>query len=68
MPTYQTLLPENVYSFLDKMSELYSAVEKDMHVALMGGNAIATVEKTLQVKYKIDSTTTSIWQLSLSVL
>ena len=58
MPTYQTLLPENIYSFLDKMSELYSAVEKDMHVALMGGNAIATVEKTLQAKYKIDSTTT----------
>ena len=58
MPTYQTLLPENIYSFLDKMSELYSAVEHDMHVALMGGKTIATVEKTLQAKYKIDSTTT----------
>lgn len=73
MPTYQALLPErtsrasgvspddvssSVYSFLDCMSELYSAVEKDMHVALMGGESIAVIEKTLQAKYQVDSTTT----------
>ena len=58
MPTYQTLLPNKIYSFLDKMSELYSAVEKDMHVALMRGDKIAELEKSLQNKYQIDSTTT----------
>jgi len=58
MPTYQTLLPENIYSFLEKMSELYSAVEKDMHVALMRGETVSGVEKSLQTKYQVDSTTT----------
>ena len=58
MPTYSTLLPDKIYSFLDKMSELYSAVEKDMHVALMRGDKIATVEKSLSNKYQVDSTTT----------
>lgn len=58
MPTYSTLLLDKIYSFLDKMSEIYSAVEKDMHVALMRGNKIATVEKSLQNKYQVDSTTT----------
>ncbi|MGB5631144.1 MAG: hypothetical protein WBM86_00015, partial [Waterburya sp.] len=55
---YQTLLPESIYSFLDKMSEVYSAVEKDMHVALMRGESIASIEKLLQAKHKVDSTTT----------
>ena len=58
MPTYQTLLPDNIYSFLNRMSELYSAVERDMHVGLMRGKSIATVEKSLQAKYQVDSTTT----------
>ncbi len=58
MPTYQTLLPESIYSSLDRMSELYSAVEKDMHVALMRGDKIAALEKSLQAKYQVDSTTT----------
>ena len=58
MPTYQTLLPKSIYLFLDKISELYSAVEKDMHVALMRGDKIAVVEKSLQTKYQVDSTTT----------
>ena len=58
MPTYQTLLSENIYSFLDRMSELYSAVERDMHVALMRGESIATIEKSLSAKYQVDSTTT----------
>lgn len=58
MPTYQTLLPDNIYSFLDKMSEIYSAVEKDMHVALMRGESLASIEKSLQSEYKVDSTTT----------
>ena len=58
MPTYQALLPESIYSSLDRMSELYSAVEKDMHVALMRGDKIAALEKSLQAKYQVDSTTT----------
>jgi len=58
MPTYQTLLPKSIYSFLDCMSELYSRVEKDMHVSLMRGDKISEVEKSLQTKYQIDSTTT----------
>ena len=58
MPTYQTLLPESIYSFLNQMSELYSAIERDMHVALMSGNSLATVEKSLRAKYQVDSTTT----------
>ena len=58
MPTYQTLLPESIYSFLDQMNEIYSAVEKDMHVALMSGESIASIEKLLQSKYQVDSTTT----------
>ncbi|MDJ0592961.1 MAG: IS200/IS605 family accessory protein TnpB-related protein [Pleurocapsa sp. MO_226.B13] len=57
MPTYQTLLPDNIYSFLTKMSELYSAIEKDMHVALIDGGKIETVEKIFQSQYKVDSTT-----------
>ena len=58
MPTYQTLLPESIYSFLNQMSELYSAIERDMHVALIRGNSLATVEKSLRAKYQVDSTTT----------
>ncbi len=58
MPTYQALLPPNIYSFLDKMGELYSAVEKELHVALMSGDKIGAIEKSLQSKYQIDSTTT----------
>ena len=58
MPTYSTLLPDKIYSFLDKMSELYSAVEKEMHVRLMRGEKIGEAEKILQAKYQIDSTTT----------
>ena len=57
MPTYQTRLPQQIYSFLDRMSELYSAIEKDMHVALVRGSKIAAIEKSLRAKYKIDSTT-----------
>ncbi len=57
MPTFQTMLPKSIYSFLNKMSELYSAVEKDMHVALIKGEKITAIEKFLQVKYKVDSTT-----------
>ena len=57
MPTYQTLLPNNIYSFLDSMATLYSTIEKDMHVALLRGEKIGKVEKTLQNKYRVDSTT-----------
>lgn len=58
MPTYQALLPDKIYPFLNRMSELYSAVEKDMHVALIRGDSLAVIEKSLQAKYQVDSTTT----------
>lgn len=57
MPTYCTLLPDNIFLFLDSMSELYSTVEKDMHVCLMRGEKIAVVEKRLSCKYQVDITT-----------
>ena len=57
MPTYQTLLPSSIYSFLDSMANLYSAIEKQMHVALLSGDKISVIEKRLQNKYQVDSTT-----------
>lgn len=57
MPTYQTLLPQSIYTFLNQMSEVYSHIEKDMHVSLVHGDKIASVEKILQSKYQVDSTT-----------
>ena len=57
MPSYQTLLPNNIYPFLDSMAALYSQIERDMHSYLMGGEKINVVEKSLQSKYKVDSTT-----------
>ncbi len=57
MPSYQTLLPSNIYPFLNSMANLYSAIEKDMHVALLDGEKIGTIEKCLQNKYQVDSTT-----------
>ncbi len=58
MPTYQTVLLESIYLFLEKTSKSYSGIEKYMHVALMRGKSIATVEKKLQAKRRVDSTTT----------
>ena len=40
------------------MSELYSAIERDMHVSLMQGESIGAIEKLLQSKYQVGSTTT----------
>ncbi len=57
MPTYQTLLPSNIYPFLDSMAALYSQIERSMHSSLMRGEKISVVEKSLQSKYKVDSTT-----------
>ena len=57
MPTYQTLLPSNIYQFLNSMANLYSAIEKEMHVALLAGEKIGNLEKRLQNKYQVDSTT-----------
>ena len=57
MPTYQTLLPNKIYSFLDEMSRLYSQIERDMHLGLVAGEKIGNLEKTLQSKYQVDSTT-----------
>ena len=58
MPTYQTLLPETIYSFLDKMAALYSQIEREMHVGLMSGEKLSIIEKQLQSKYQVGSTTT----------
>ena len=57
MPTYQTLLPTSIYSFLDEMALLYSQIEKSMHVSLNNGEKIGEIEKSLQSKYSVDSTT-----------
>lgn len=57
MPTYQTLLPPSIYSFLDRMARLYSQIEKSMHVSLNQGEKIGEIEKSLQSKYSVDSTT-----------
>lgn len=57
MPSYQTLLPNHIYPFLDSMAVLYSQIEWDMHSCLMRGEKINEVEKSLQSKYKVDSTT-----------
>ncbi len=58
MPTYQTLLPETIYSFLDKMAVLYSQIEREMHVAIVSGEKLSVIEKQLQSRYQVDSTTT----------
>ena len=57
MPTYQTLLPSNIYQFLNSMANLYSAIEKEMYVALLAGEKIGNLEKKLQNKYQVDSST-----------
>ena len=57
MPTYQTLLPSNIYPFLESMASLYSAIEKKMHVALLTGEKIGSIEKRLQNEFQVDSTT-----------
>ena len=57
MPSYQTLLPSNIYSFLDEMSQLYSQIEREMHVRLMAEEKISEAEKSLSARYQVDSTT-----------
>ena len=72
MPTYQTLLPTNIFPFLDSMAALYSQIERNMHSCLMRDGVLAhlgrpqvspprekigVIEKSLQSKYKVDTTT-----------
>ena len=57
MPTYQTLLPKTIYLFLDKMAALYSQIEREMHVGIINGEKLSIIEKHLQSKYQVDSTT-----------
>ena len=57
MPTYQTRLPSDIYPFLESMANLYSAIEKKMHVAILAGEKIANIEKRLQNEFQVDSTT-----------
>ncbi len=57
MPSFQTLLPFQIYSFLDSMAQLYCQIEQHMHLRLNKGEKIGQIEKYLQVKYQVDSTT-----------
>ena len=57
MPTYQTLLPSNIYPFLESMASLYSSIEKKMHVAILAGEKIDSIEKRLGQEFQVDSTT-----------
>ncbi len=57
MQTYQTRLPTNIYPFLESMANLYSAIEKQMHVSLIAGQKIEDIEKNLQNQFQVDSTT-----------
>ena len=57
MPSFQTLLPFQIYSFLDEMAQLYSQIEREMHLRLNKGKKIGQIEKSLQGKYQVDSTT-----------
>ena len=57
MPTYKTLLPTNIYPFLESMASLYSAIEKRMHVAILAGEKMGDMEKRLQSEFQVDSTT-----------
>ncbi len=57
MPTYQTILSSNIYPFLESMANLYSAIEKRMHVAILAGEKIGSIEKRLQNQFQVDSTT-----------
>ncbi len=53
----QTLLPSNIYPFLESTANLYSAIERSMHVALLAGEKIGDIEKRLQNQFQVDSTT-----------
>ena len=57
MPSFQTLLPFEIYSFLDSMAQLYCQIEREMHLRLNKGEKIGQIEKSLQRKYQVDSTT-----------
>ncbi len=57
MPTYQTLLPSHIYSFLDEMCQLYSKIERVMHVRTLAGEKIGAIEKLIQLEYFVDITT-----------
>ena len=57
MLIYQTLLPETIYSFFDKMAALYSQIEREMRVGIINGEKLSVIEKHLQSKYQVDSTT-----------
>ena len=57
MPSFQTLLPFHIYSFLDSMAQLYCQIEREMHLRLNKGEKIGQIEKSLQRKYQVDSTT-----------
>ncbi|MGK7894358.1 MAG: hypothetical protein AB4372_12235, partial [Xenococcus sp. (in: cyanobacteria)] len=43
--------------FLDSMAQLYCQIEREMHLRLNKGEKIGQIEKSLQVKYQVDSTT-----------
>jgi len=58
MPTYCTKLPDHLVPFLDATAALYSKIEHEMHVLVLeGSKTLAQIEKYLQGKHGVDSTT-----------
>ena len=52
MLSFQTLLPFQIYSFLNEMAQLYSQIEREMHLRLNKGEKIGQMEKYLPKKYQ----------------
>ena len=57
MLTCKTIFPHSVYPFLESMATLYSTIEKEIHVSLLAGEKTSSIEKCLQNKFQVDSTT-----------
>ncbi|MEM9217232.1 MAG: hypothetical protein AAGD25_23175, partial [Cyanobacteria bacterium P01_F01_bin.150] len=57
MPTFQTKLPSVFSEFLNAQDELYGRIELDIFVHVNSGQPFSSIEKTLQSKHGVDSTT-----------
>ncbi|MEM9219799.1 MAG: hypothetical protein AAGD25_36410, partial [Cyanobacteria bacterium P01_F01_bin.150] len=57
MPTFQTKLPIALSEFLNAQDELYGRIELDIFVHVNSGQPFSSLEKTLQAKHGVDSTT-----------
>ena len=62
MPTFMTKLPSSLGAFLSAQDKLYGEIERDLLVALNSGNSFASVEKAMQSRHGVDSTTVrNVW-------